>query len=324
MTGGLCLVTPTWSGDKVNFDLMRASVERSALAHLRHDVVVQTEDVDLFRPHSGGHVRLLTTAEVLPEPVEAMRQRARGFYARFGRAGTRVMGSMARHVGWPRWVRYNGWQVQQITKLALAAASDVDTVVTLDSDVVVTAHARVEDFRHPSRIVCFEHWKPAAQIAGKVANWNRQAHALFGRPVVAGAAVDAYFDTPFVFDAPTIRRMLSWLEQRYGRPWWEVLLRQPPRRWSEFGTYKMFLRSFPPEEGVEWRADSVMRYLFDASDPQALRERVADLLNDPEAHYITIHSQSSGRQLWAAEDYVPLIMPLLGRTSPVPPSGTQA
>ena len=309
-------MTPTWSGDRTHFELMRASLDRSALRDVPHHVVVQTEDLELFRKLAGPGVRLVATAEVLPGDVEAMRQRARAMHLRLGRHPTRILGSLARHTGWPRWVPYTGWHVQQITKLAVAAASDTDTVVALDSDVVVTQHARPDDFVQPQKIICLQSKKPAAQVGGKVANWNRQAHALFDLPFSADAAVDAYFDTPFVLHAPDVRRMLSWLEERYQTPWWRVLLSQPPRRWSEFGSYRMFLRAFPPEQGVDWQEPRHVRYIFDAKDPLVLRDRFAELLQDPDSHYITIHSQSSGRQLWGADAYAPLILPLLDSPSP--------
>lgn len=319
MNENLCLITPTWSGDKVHFELMRASLERSALAATPHHVVVQTEDLEAFRSCASPAVRLVATRDVLPGDVEVLRQQGRRWQTRLGRGGTRLIGSLARYASWPRWVTHTGWHVQQITKLAVVAASEIDTVVAMDSDVVVTRHARADDFLHPERIVCLEHWTPAAEIAGKVAKWNRQAHTLFGQPFAADAAVDTYFDTPFVFHAPTLRKMLAWLERRYGRPWWEVLLAQPPRRWSEFGSYRMFLRAFPPPQGIEWRADRYVRYLFDASDPAMVRSRFEQLLRDPDSHYVTIHSQSSGRKLWGAAEYAPLILSLLEapRASPM-------
>ncbi len=43
------LITPTWAGDFEHFRLMRASLEHSGLSHLPHYVVVQHEDLELFR-----------------------------------------------------------------------------------------------------------------------------------------------------------------------------------------------------------------------------------------------------------------------------------
>ncbi len=307
-------MTPTWSGDKAHFDLMRASVEQSALASLRHQVVVQTEDVEQLQAYAAPPVELLSTADVLPAEVENRRQRARRYRNWSGRNVTRILGSIARHTGRPQWVHYTGWHVQLITKLALAAVSDIDNVVAMDSDVVVTPHARVDDFIHPDRIVCFEHWAPAAEANRKVVNWNRQANALWGAHATAGSTIDTYFDTPFLLHAPTVRAMLAQLEERYERPWWRVLLAQPPRRWSEFATYRTFLRLFLDQEKIEWRTDYLSRYIFSASDAHAVCRKFEQFLQDPESHYVTIHSQSSGRQLWGANGYAPLIMRLLRDT----------
>lgn len=311
MSDPLCLVTPTWSGDRVHFELMRASIEQSALASLRHYVVVQTEDMEQFQEYAGPRMELLSTADLLPAEVEKMRQRARRYRNWSGRNATRILGSAARHTGRPRWVHYTGWHVQQITKLALAAASGIDNVVVMDSDVVVTPHARAEDFLQPGRIVCFEHWGPAAEVSRKVVNWNRQAYDLWEEPLPAEARIDTYFDTPFLLHAPAVRAMLAQLEKRYARPWWRILLSQPPRRWSEFATYRTFLRLFMPQETIEWRTDRQIRVLSDASDPHEVRRKFEQLLEDPDNHYIAIYSQSSGRQLWGADEYAPLIMPLL-------------
>ncbi len=311
MSQQVCLLTPTWAGDRQHFELLRASVERSALKSLRHHIVVQTEDMDVFRQYAGSGVDLVSTADILPAEVEKRRRKARQYGARFGRDMTRIMGSLARRIKWPGWVHYTGWHVQQISKLALAAASDIDNVVVLDSDVVVTHHARADDFLDARRIVCFEHKGPAHLADRKVRNWNRQAQKLFGGHLPAGSEIDIYFDTPFVFHAPLVRSMMSWLEMHHKQTWWKVLLRQPPRRWSEFATYRTYLRLFADQQHIDWRSDRVMRYLFDANDPQTVRSRFLQLLQDTDSHYVTIHSQSSGRQLWGADEYVPLLLPLL-------------
>lgn len=304
-------MTPSWSEDRVHFELMRASVERSALKSLRHYVVVQTEDMYLFRKYAAPGVELMSTAELLPDEVEKMRQRARRLRIQSGRGMTRILGSVVRYTGRPRWVYYTGWHVQQITKLALAAASEIDNVVIMDSDVIVTHHARADDFIHPDKIICFEHWGAIAEAHRKVVNWNRQAYALWGKPLSAETMIDTYFDTPFLLHAPSVRAMLAQLEERYERPWWQTLLGQPPRRWSEFATYRTFLRLFLPQECIDWRTDRQVRILCDARDPQAVRRKFVQFLQDPDSHYITVYSQSGGKQLWGAEEYMPLILPLL-------------
>lgn len=311
MPASVQLLTPTWSGDLPHFRLLRASIARSPLAGLSHRVVVQDEDMGLFEAEAAG-AELCSSAAVLPPVVEAGRRRARRMQQRLGRHGTRVAGSLCARWGWPAWVRYTGWHTQQISKLAAAAESAVDTVVVLDSDVVVLQAASPSDFLDADgRVVCFQRWAPATEVGGKVAKWNRQAHALYGQTLDEAAPRDVCFDTPFVLHAPTLRAMLAELERRYDKPWWRVLLEQPPRHWSEFASYRLYLRDFLPQENVAWRDDSQLRYIFDARDPEAVREAVAAMMAEPGVHYVTIHSQSAGRGLWGAEGYAERLLPLL-------------
>lgn len=144
------LITPTWSGDRRHVELMRASIERSPLHALRHELAVQTEDRMLFEPLASESVRLRTTADLLPAEVEATRVRARRLQRLSGPAGTRLLGSIARRIGRPRWTVYSGWHVQQLTELAAAAGTTAEHVVAIDSDVVITPHAGVNDSVDPN------------------------------------------------------------------------------------------------------------------------------------------------------------------------------
>ncbi|MDZ7683904.1 MAG: DUF6492 family protein [Gammaproteobacteria bacterium] len=250
----------TWAGDRQHFDLLRHSLERSPLAAVPHDVVVQEEDLLQFERYRKASLRLISSRDVLPDQVEASRRQARRWQQRLGRRLTTAAGSLARYTGQPRWVRYTGWHTQQLCKLAMVAASEVDTVVVLDSDLIVTAHADTQDFIHgEGGAVCYQNWLSAAELSTKVRHWQATAHRLLGLDVPDEGPFDCYYDTPFVFHAPAVREMLSWLETRYGQPWWQTLLAQPPRRWSEFGTYRTFLRHHY-NESVKWRDCEQMGY----------------------------------------------------------------
>ena len=70
-------------------------------------------------------------------------------------------------------MRYTGWHTQQISKLAAAAESVVDTVLVMDSDLVVLQEASPSDFLDADgRVVCFQRSAPAAEVGGKVVKWN--------------------------------------------------------------------------------------------------------------------------------------------------------
>ena len=305
------LITPTWAGDFEHFRLMRASLEHSGLNHLPHYVVVQHEDLELFREFANTPgLHLLSTRDVLPPEVEAIRVRARNLSSRFGRGLTKIFGSLKRLISWPIWPSYTGWHTQQLCKLKLASELDCDLAVIIDSDVYVTPGAQVDDFVSTSGSVCFADWKSRTDLKGKVANWVAVSEAMAGA-VNADRKVNVYFDTPFVFDQRLLRAALNFLERGSRKRWWQVLLDQPPRRWSEFGYYKAFLACQCDASEVEWRNPVSSRYIFDTSDPEKVIHTVTSMRGDPSVHYITIHSQASGRESWAPSAYIdPLIRQL--------------
>jgi len=311
------LLTVTWSGDLSHFAMLRESLSRSALADCPHLVIVQSEDLPLFNQFRAPGLTLQASAEVLPAKVEARRLDARHQQRRWGRRGTILAGSLARHVGWPRWARYTGWHTQQLCKLAAAASSSTQTIVAMDSDLIVTPHAHISDFvAVPSElgqgqaVRCFEHWQSKEQLSRKVQHWQQSAHRLLQLPAHNEGNADAYYDTPFIFDRDAVRAMLAWLELRYQQPWWQSLIDCPPRQWSEFGLYRAWLRHHYPGN-VQWQSIDSIGYLYDASNIERLSAEFRELVSGQRCHYVTIHSQSSGRHNWRPENYAETVLALL-------------
>lgn len=313
------LVTPTWSADLPHFRLMRESLERSPLAGLTHHLVVQTEDLpafEAFAERPGVHLR--TTAEVLPASVEARRQQARHYARMLGRHATRIGGSLRRNLGWPPWPAYTGWHTQQLCKLIVAAEHPETTTVVLDSDLIITPRAQPSDFVGENGVLCPARWQAYGALRGKVRKWIESAAALYQQPLRPETLVNHYFDTPFPLHGPTVHSLIEDLERRFGQRWWRTLVNQPPRRWSEFGTYKQYLLH-RRDLAVDWRAPECARYLHDTRDVDRLVDAVARLWQDREVHYVTIQSRSAGRDRQDPNDY---LVPLRERLPQL--SGTRA
>ncbi|MEX2516937.1 MAG: DUF6492 family protein [Gammaproteobacteria bacterium] len=309
------LFTVTWGRDKPHFELLRASIERSALRELPHYVVVQSEDLDAFRQFEDDKVVLMSTADVLPEMIEKRRRYARMLQEQLGRTITRLAGSCCQRIGVPIWPRYTGWHTQQLVKLFFCLNADFEHVAILDSDILVTPHASTDDFLGERSIVCYRKTVRLDDLDGKVVKWNKQAWRLFDREMESDTEAEAYFDTPFVMNAPAVRDLCAWLENRYGKSWWQVLIEQPVRRWSEFGLYRVYLRQHVPASSVEWRNADNMQYIFDVGDSGQLIEKLESGFANPDIHYITLHSQNSGRQLWDVNDYAHEVRDFLGHQS---------
>lgn len=306
----IVFITPTWAGDLEHFRVMRSSFEHSPLASFPHYVVVQDEDLELFsefRDRPG--LTLLSTADVLPEEVERGRVRARFLSDRLGRNVTRICGSLKRFISWPSWPSYTGWHTQQLCKLKLAAELDCDKAVVIDSDVVVTPHASAEDFSSDSGVLCFADWQSRNELKGKVRNWVFETERVVGAERHADP-VNVYFDTPFVFDNGLLCSALNELESGTAKRWWSALLDLPPRRWSEFGFYKAYLTLRVPKGDVDWREPTFFRYVYDTSSAQTVIETVREMIADPRIHYVTIHSQASGRENWDPQAYLKPLLSL--------------
>ncbi len=306
------LVTATWRGDLEPFRLMRDALSQSALRHLPHRIGVHSEDLTLFRPDATAGAEILPTADILAADLDQQRQTAIARQQRYGRTLTKWMTSTTRY-GWPHWVRAIGWQMQQITKLTLVAQSQADLVIVIDSDVITSRQARVQDFVTPGAALTYHHAVASDTLSGKTAKWNRTAHTLFAEGH-ASTPSDDYFDTPFPMSPRLTRAMFNYLETRYAQPWWQVLMNQPPRRWSEFACYRAFLHHHVPAEQISWQAPQGVRYVYaDSPDQHALAGQVEGALNDPACAFLTVHSQSSGKRHIEPAAAAAAIAPLIAR-----------
>jgi len=307
----MVFITPTWAGDLDHFRVMRASLEQSPLAGFDHYVVVQHEDIALFeefRERSG--LTLLSTRDVLPEDIEHRRNCARQISQRLGRKMTRICGSLKRIFSRPDWPSYTGWHTQQLCKLILASELEYDKAVIIDSDVIVTPYASYNDFVSDIGYVCFADWQSRTGLKGKVKKWIHESEYLIDT-VSSTTEVNAYFDTPFVFDRQLLCEALKTLESNTDKVWYTALLDRPPRRWSEFGIYKAYLMQQTSKVSIDWRIPSFCHYLYDTSNSQTVVETVGELLTKPDIHYVTIHSQASGRELRDASAYLEPILSLI-------------
>lgn len=307
----LVFITPTWAGDIDHFRVMRTSFEQSQFSGYAHYVVVQDEDLPLFSEFQGRDgLVLLSTKDVLPPAVEHRRHQAKAFASSLGRNVTRICGSLKRVFSRPLWPSYTGWHTQQICKLKLASELPYTTAIIIDSDVIITKSAVIDDFVSSDSTICFSDWLERTKLRGKVKNWINESDHLTNNPKKE-PLVNVYFDTPFVINKSLLCKALADLEASSGKPWWNALLDRPPRRWSEFGFYKAFLIKNIGSETIEWREPNFSHYLYDTKNPSAVVKSVSSMLEDSNIHYITIHSQANGREYQDPNTYLNSILSLL-------------
>lgn len=308
----LCFITATWSADLDHFRWLRRSLEQAGLGDVPHMVVVQTEDLQQFLPFATGGVQLKSTADVLPQSVESGRVRASGKQRRYGRRVTKFCTSLNKRFGWCDWVRYSGWQVQQITKLKAAADSTHDVAVILDSDLLVTRSFPLEIFVPGGATAVFEEFTVTPDSPGLSWKWHCRARDLLKQGPPDQIPANGYFATPFVFDRRTLTSLFSWLETQYLMPWHQVFLSQPVASWSEFCIYTEFARQSAHASGLVFVQNRHQRSLVNQDQRSDHARFIRESFGDPEIFFMNIPSDRRGKQRWSVEDYDATLSQYLG------------
>lgn len=308
----LCFTTPTWGPDLGHFRWLRRSLERAGLADVPHIVVVQTEDVELFRELAKDGVKLLTTAEVLPASVEQGRAVAARRARRYGRRVFKFCSSLNKRCGWCPWTRYAGWQIQQISKLQAAAEGGYDICVVLDSDLLITRPFDLSLFAPEGRVTVFESFGVTPRSPGLSWKWHTSACHLLKQPVDPNLPANGYWAPPFVFDRLTVQALHRWLEAEYQRSWYEVLLGQPLSGWSEGATYTMFAHAHGDDSRLTFKSNPHLRGLYSTEHRQNPDKAITEALSDPDVFFIFIQSDQREQRRWPVELYEPILSRYFG------------
>lgn len=314
----LCFMTPTWGADLGHFRWLRRSLEKAGLADVPHVVVAQTEDRHLFQPLARNGVQLRSTADVLPAEVERGRVYEMN-QANRGRFVTRLRCSLNKRFNWCPSVRYSGWQVQQITKLQVAAEGGYDVTVVLDSDLLVTRPFDLRLFVPDGRTIVFESIGLTPQ--NKAWKWHESASRLLKQPVTRDRPANGYWAPPFVFDRVTVRALQQWLETEYRRPWHEVLLAQRLARWSEGATYTMFARAHGDPSRLAFSGNPHLRGLYSPEHRLNPEKSLSEAMSDPQVFFMFIQSDQREQRRWPVELYDAMLSRYFGALNGAPAAG---
>lgn len=292
----IAMVTPTYAADIERFSTLRASLD-AVNCTWPHYVVVQTEDLGLFRQLAlSPAVTLLSSADVLPATVETARRRLSGYSHR-----RRVLRrSLNKRFGWFADATCDGWHAQQLIKLMLASKLDADVVLTIDSDVIACRHPDAVSFARDGQVAL--HCSPAAAHAHFQPHWNRAARKVLH--LLPAATEYNYVAHPFSISPPTMRALQAHLEQRHSKSWWQALLAMPPGDLSEFTVYGIFAREIAALEGLfEQAANAKTRWVYTAEDRAQVSEIIAKTFLDQNIDYLVLQASRN----WPLTPYLPLL-----------------
>ena len=209
------LVTPTFRGDREQFELLTRSFLQFAPDGLTHRVIVDQRDRQLFEPLRHDRMELVTTEELLPGMVRRV-SRPRPMFV-----GTRIP-------------PVRGWIAQQLVKIQAAITSPTPYVLFADSDVVFLRRFGMDRFTDGEKLALS---RVRAQYDSLV-DWRRTSAALLGLSDPEGFAVVNYVSALIPWRRDTAIRLVEALESESRLPWTASIGRR--LRFSEYTLYGVF------------------------------------------------------------------------------------
>jgi hypothetical protein len=225
----IALVTPSFSRD---FELCR-TLNRSVLEFfpewVKHYVVVDRRDLQLFAAMHDRRTVVLAKEEILPR-------------------GIRRLSGLNRWLSAGTALPISGWLVQQIAKIASAFVFPEPTLLMVDSDVVFVRNVDLGIFTRNGAVRLYT--RRAGIVPGMMhVTWHRNACRLLGLPV-ENAPMDDYIGNMISWKTDLVTRMCERVECVTGRPWYQAIARV--RQFSEYLLYGLFVERIAGESADVW------------------------------------------------------------------------
>lgn len=217
------MVTASYAPDFERCRLLCETVDRHVTGMSHHYILVERNDVALFRQLETKSRTVVDERDLLPSWLHAVNDPASLFRRRI----------------WLSWktMPLRGWHVQQLRRIAIAAHAAEDVLVYCDSDVVFLKPFDCAVFRSDGRLKLFRR-DNALPGTGDHATWSRNAGAALGIEHPAVSPHD-YISTLIAWSRQDVASMCAHIERLHGRHWVEVL--GSSRKFSECLIYGRFV-----------------------------------------------------------------------------------
>lgn len=202
------IVTSSYRGDFERCRLLCESIDARVTGHTRHIILVEAADLTLFRALAGPRREIVCERDLLPFWL-------RPFPDPLSLGKRRIWLS-------PKGPPLRGWHVQQLRRIAMAAAMPETVMISCDSDVVfvkpfetsaLQSGDAVEFYRIPGVLGAME-----GAVFEEHRGWSQKAGELLG--IEAPRDTDlGYIATVIAWRTDTVRDMLARIEAVGGRSW---------------------------------------------------------------------------------------------------------
>jgi len=261
LTGPVGLITPSYAGDFERFSLLCDSIDRRLVGYERHYVIVDDEDMGLFQRFNGGRRVVMPSSRFLPHWLKRVP-------SLLTKGGRRLWWSL-------RAPPVRGWHVQQILKIAAAAALPEPRHCLIDSDTVFFRPFDIGAYAGGALTPLYCQRAAIGADARWHGPWTRNCDRLLGHPVTRFPA-DDFIGNVIAWDQRAVREMIQAIERATGMNWPLALCRA--RDFSEYLLYGHFVTHCPErlaEHEIRTRSLAVAYWDESALDRAAVAQMIA-------------------------------------------------
>jgi hypothetical protein len=218
-------ITPSYAPDFQRCKLLCWSIKKFVSFPIKHYIVVDKKDLNLFRQLADSNTEILTKEEILPSEIKRI-----NFFNKKN-IWLNLKGYKSGNL------LLRGWLIQQIIKLAAAQYVEEDVLIFVDSDV-----AFINDF--DSRILVNEDKVRLFRVIHSTdrddeiaKKWRDSAKQLLNLPL-ENNYYDFYISQIVTWRRDVLIKLYKLIEENFQKNWLEVLCGVPDL--SEYVLYGIF------------------------------------------------------------------------------------
>jgi hypothetical protein len=203
------VMTASYVADFERCALLCESMDRFLEGKWHHYLLVERADAELFKSLEGASRTVVSEAELFPSWLRAFPDPL----------------SMGRRRVWlsPFSLPLRGWHAQQLRRLAMARHVDAETILSIDSDIVLVRPFDPASLWSDGRLRMFRADNGAHDATPGHLAWLAHAGNILGLPPHPEPAHD-YISNMVAWRTDTARALLDHLEKRSGKSWLRAVI----------------------------------------------------------------------------------------------------
>jgi hypothetical protein len=211
------IITPSYAPDFERCELLSQTIQRHVAAPMKHYIVVDARDYQLFRSLANGHTEILTVESLVPPWIRRVPGLKQVWFS-------------------SRTLFLRNWMLQQIVKLQVASNISEDVSVFIDSDVCFVRPFKLQSFQRGEQSRLFR--APVYNKLPQFGQWHQTSCRLLGLDP-SSKPIGNYVGNLITWRREQVIQLCQHVERITGRSWIEAIASLPT--FSEYILYGTFI-----------------------------------------------------------------------------------